>query len=612
MRGRVFALAVVSAILSGNAAVAQSSGPESSYVRLVLFLPSDVTAPNGVRERLTGAAATTDAFFLKWMNHWGYPPAVKSLFRREADGMVEVLTVRGDQPVASGKYAKPDYAKDVIAQATRQYHVTGKGLVWWIFVYLGDRPSRFNDFGGFGSPREGGWAMVNYDTLPGEYRPDLGPAEGFNGRVFLKGAIHELGHAFGLPHIGPDIGLGLGNSLMGPTNAIYAAHDKPKPDQAYLTDSCAAMLWKHPIFSGNAVDRVDLPNLKMADYAAVFERTGDSVMVSGKLVSNQAAHTAVLVDDRGDKDEYWFPGYVGRISRDGTFRIRIAKPARTNGRYRILFCFDNGMVTGNGTDGVLSNQGYVRKPYRFVDGEFQFIAPPIPAGLKFATPFRDDFNGGLGPGWRWVDPKGDSLNSVETREGFLRIEVKGYHDLWNPGENYNAPRLVREADGDFTLETKIAGPGRWCGGLLVWKDADNFVRLDRGIRFRNDISLGGAIDGEYVSLAHDYVEADPVWLRLERAGSRYTAYYSADGNQWVPLKRTSTGMKRNPPKALEDAASLLKEPDFIFSEARGSLEMPAAGPLLVGISGLVTGIPLPNGVSRTVTDYDYFAIRGGK
>ena len=110
----------------------------------------------------------------------------------------------------------------------------------------------------------------------------------------------------------------------------------------------------------------------------------------------------------------------------------------------------------------------------------------------------------------------------------------------------------------------------------------------------------------------EYVDADPLWLRLERAGSVvYRAYYSVDGKQWLPLKRTNTGPKREPPKALEDAMSLLKEADFGFNEASNSIEMRAPEPLLVGIvGGMVPGFALPYGISQSVTDYDYFAITG--
>ena len=154
-------------------------------VCLVFFMPSDLRMPAGVRQRLTKIADATEKFFFQGMNRWGYPPGAESLFRREAGGLVEVLNLPGDMPLSSGKYGKPNYAEEVITQATRQYQVAREGQVWWIFIYLGDRPVRFQNFAGAGNPRDGGWAMVNYDSLPGEVNPDLGLAEGFNGRIHV-------------------------------------------------------------------------------------------------------------------------------------------------------------------------------------------------------------------------------------------------------------------------------------------------------------------------------------------------------------------------------------------------------------------------------------------
>jgi predicted Zn-dependent protease len=342
-------------------------------VQIIFFTPSDLAMPAGAWERLTKIADATEKFFFNGMNHWGYPPAAKSLFQREPDGMVKVLNVRGDMPVSSGKYARPNYATNVIEQATRQYHMAGEGHVWWIFIYLGDPPARFENFVGSGNPQDGGHAMVNFDSRPGEIRPDLGLAEGFNGEYFLKGTIHELGHAFGLHHTGPDLSLGLGNSLMGPTTAVYAKRKYPKPDQVYLTESSAAMLWKHPIFAGTAMRDVQLPSVKLVDYKPAFNQADDTVTISGKLISDQPAHSVVLLDDLGrPKDQYWVLSHTARIGPDGAFQIKINKPAKVDGHYRILFCFENGLVTGDGADVVFNNRGDIRKSYSFRNGDFQF------------------------------------------------------------------------------------------------------------------------------------------------------------------------------------------------------------------------------------------------
>lgn len=346
---------------------------EPAGVRIVLFTPADVTAPAGAKARLTKIAEACEHTFLVGMKRCGYPPAVTNLFRREADGMVEVLEVRGEEPAASGKYTKPDYADYVIKLATEKYSIKSQGNIWWIFVFLGDRPARFNDFRGGGNFQAGGHAMVNYDSIAGDIRPDLGLAEGFNAEFFLKGCIHELGHAFGLPHIGPDVFLGLGNTLMGPTTAAYTQRKLPHPEKVYLDEASAAMLWKHPFFSGSAKDRSLRPTVKMTGYKAVFVETNDSVIISGRLVASLPAHSVVIMDDQGrPRNEYWFRGYVARISPNGDFQVNIPKPPRAGkGEYWILFCFDNGAVTGTGKI-AFGKESAIRKSYHFEDGKFQF------------------------------------------------------------------------------------------------------------------------------------------------------------------------------------------------------------------------------------------------
>ena len=223
--------------------------------------------------------------------------------------------------------------------------------------------------------------------------------------------------------------------------------------------------------------------------------------------------------------------------------------------------------------------------------------------------FRDQFDGKLAEGWQWIDPLGNSTMSLDARRGFLRITVTGYHDLWPANHNYNAPRLMREVSGDFTIETEMAGPSRWCGGLLVWKDQSNYVRFERGIHFKNELSLESANNGKFTSQARDYAAGDPTWLRLTRQGSTITAAYSFNGTEWLPLKRLWRlfGTKKQPPQ-VEDGRSMLGEEDLIFDPGVSSTEITAGDSLLVGVSGIVPAVAPPVGLKQTVTDYDYFAI----
>ena len=248
--------------------------------------------------------------------------------------------------------------------------------------------------------------------------------------------------------------------------------------------------------------------------------------------------------------------------------------------------------------------------YHWSDNSGKFsvmISPGAPIGTTTdvpvsALPFRDDFAGELKPGWQWIDPQGDSVKTLDALHGGLRITVTGPHDLyWETG--FEAPRLLREADGDFTLETRVSGPDAWCGGLLVWKDQQNYVRLDRGNHFVNEVSFQASDHGHYIRAAAEFLAGSPVWLRLQRRGPVFTASYSFDGRDWRSLKRRLVR-----PVTMYPKIGARKE-EMSFVEGTSSLEMTADGPFLVGIWGHGGAPDGTEGyLTQTVTDFGYFQI----
>ncbi len=346
--------------------------PPPPTIRIILFTASDRTPPASAPHRLTQIAGAAERFFFSEMKRWNYPPAVSRLFRRNSDGTVEITYVKGDRPASDPVYAHAECNDEAIEKAKRQLRIEGEGHIWWTFCYVGDRPQRFSDWRGIGSSRDGGSAIVNYDTIPGEIRPDLGLETGFNTEYYLKATVHELGHALSLSHTGPDPALELGNSLMGPNVDVYIKRKQPHADRVYLTEASAAILWKHPIFSGTTKDRQRQPSVKLVGYHPTYSRASDRITLAGKLVADMHAHSVIVFDDLGQGDQYWFRSHVARIAPDGTFRVAIDHPARTSGRFRILFCFDNGMVTGDGAGVVYMDRGEIHKSYHFRGGSYRF------------------------------------------------------------------------------------------------------------------------------------------------------------------------------------------------------------------------------------------------
>jgi regulation of enolase protein 1 (concanavalin A-like superfamily) len=89
--------------------------------------------------------------------------------------------------------------------------------------------------------------------------------------------------------------------------------------------------------------------------------------------------------------------------------------------------------------------------------------------------------------------------------------------------------------GDFEITTSVTGTfnsTNYRGGILVWKDSSDFLRLER--RGGNTVQMGGKLGSatfqyNIVTLPSDI---SPTYLKLEKVGSTLTGYWSSDGTTW--------------------------------------------------------------------------------
>jgi hypothetical protein len=161
------------------------------------------------------------------------------------------------------------------------------------------------------------------------------------------------------------------------------------------------------------------------------------------------------------------------------------------------------------------------------------------------------------PGWGLVvDPVGDCR--FEQADGKFTIRVPGaHHDLWPVKGKVNAPLVLQEVAGDFTIDVLVEEvtkaepdtvlPGMTstasfhAGSLILWQDAKNFVRFDR----TNMNKAGRATTACYLHVFEGgtrtaelapAVPDKPTHLRLTRKGDRLIAAYSQDGAKtWTSL-----------------------------------------------------------------------------
>ena len=164
------------------------------------------------------------------------------------------------------------------------------------------------------------------------------------------------------------------------------------------------------------------------------------------------------------------------------------------------------------------------------------------------------------PGWGTaISPDRDCTFFVA--ENALLISVPGSrpHDLAADIGTTNAPRVLQSVRGDFTLQVRVEGrfaPGDdstkagrtgYNGAAIVaMADDRNVVTLARAILQRPgedavpyanfEIRVGGELRRMGLTGDHPLPKTGPVYLRLERRGSKFLGAVSVDGMSWHVLK----------------------------------------------------------------------------
>jgi len=152
--------------------------------------------------------------------------------------------------------------------------------------------------------------------------------------------------------------------------------------------------------------------------------------------------------------------------------------------------------------------------------------------------FQDEFDQGqLRKEWFWEDPFGGGR--WQARMGYIELAAEPGQTL-ERGQNFDAPRLVQEVGGDFSLETRlrVSGDLQEHGGLLVWKNEHRFLRFEKtsgehsykgDVQFRSQFWRRNVLAGR----ASAFRNVKELYLRLERRGQIFSAFASHDSVTWL-------------------------------------------------------------------------------
>jgi regulation of enolase protein 1 (concanavalin A-like superfamily) len=165
------------------------------------------------------------------------------------------------------------------------------------------------------------------------------------------------------------------------------------------------------------------------------------------------------------------------------------------------------------------------------------------------------------PGWdRPIDPDKDCRFTVSRGELTIEVPAK-VHELYANFKLANAPRLLRNVTGDFSVEVRVTGPfhatekstlkgqpAYTTAGLIIdtGDPARGSFRFDFGMcRYQRALVTLGQVynttrgrSGTWGTEGPGYYSllkgAKAAYLRIERRGNAIYPAVSADGKKWTP------------------------------------------------------------------------------
>jgi beta-glucosidase len=176
-----------------------------------------------------------------------------------------------------------------------------------------------------------------------------------------------------------------------------------------------------------------------------------------------------------------------------------------------------------------------------------------------ANSISDEFNGPtLGNQWKWIR-ENPSNHTLSAKPGFLTITTET-GDI-SEGSNNAKNILLQSGNNDWIIETKLTGSRTPSqpenAGLLAYENDDNFVKLMFRAVIKTTRVRGpqpGTVDFlieengiaksvASANLSKEIVGDNSLVLKLEKKGSKYTAYYSTGGEAFKLLGTDQTLLK---------------------------------------------------------------------
>ncbi len=337
-------------------------------VRVAYFVPSDCKAIPGYEERLDRVMTEVQRFYREGMKAAGYGPMTFALDRDES-GKLRVRLVKGREPASAyGRNSAGKVRKEVRAALRRQgIDMDRETVVIFetLLLWKGRKAVEVGPYCGGGN-HLAGTAWVYDDARldprlliskkPGGYYHRPCSIGEFNSH-YIGGIAHELGHAFGLPHVCQRrADRGRGRALMGAGNHVYGRELRGQGPGAFLTKNSAMLLSHARPFAGDLPGARRKPKCKLRAFDAAFE-DGKLILTGRVDASPRAFGIAAYNDPTKRPADYDAVGWTCDVAKDGTFRLEIGELLPGRYQLRLRVCHVNGATSRYAFDYEVDAQG---------------------------------------------------------------------------------------------------------------------------------------------------------------------------------------------------------------------------------------------------------------